>query len=116
MPNNILKIIRKEKGLTQQQIADLIGVSKQYISFVETYRNELSPKQVETIEQALNVKFSDYENLQEASNWQAKLNLTDSEMELFTVALEKDKEIFLLLAKALNGDSTALERLKKLLF
>lgn len=115
MHGDVLKKIRKEKKLTQQNIADILGVSNQYISAVEKNIYSLSDEKTTLLENHLNVKFSNYETEQEIINWQNTLNLTDSEIQLFTETLVNHKEMFLLLAKGLKGDSVAIERLKKLL-
>lgn len=40
--DNLLKEARKKKKMTQQELADKVGVSRQQISNVENGRNELS--------------------------------------------------------------------------
>lgn len=40
--DNLLKEARKKKNMTQQELADKVGVSRQQISNVENGRNELS--------------------------------------------------------------------------
>lgn len=44
--NEKIKKIRKELGLTQQEMADSIGVSKQYLSKVENGLTELSKEKI----------------------------------------------------------------------
>jgi transcriptional regulator with XRE-family HTH domain len=118
MQGNILKTIRKNKGLSQQDIGDIIGVKKAYISLIEVGKNKLSVKQIEAIEKALNVKFSDYEQEKTTdakSQFQKELNLTESEFQELVKFIEEDKYTLFLFIKARNGDKTALDTLKKLL-
>lgn len=120
MKGNTLKIIRKEKGLTQQQIGDLIGVKKAYISLVEIGKNKLSENQIKIIEQTLNVKFSDYEIEENPptdikSLFQKEFNLTELEFAELTKFIEEDKYTLFLFIKAKHGDKKSLDTLKKLL-
>ena len=54
-----IKTLRKEKGLTQPQLAEIIGVSKGVISFCENGVNEPKASYVKTLAQILGVS-ADY--------------------------------------------------------
>lgn len=109
-----IKKIRFENELSQQKFADSLGVTKQYISDIETEKSPVSEKisnKIETIFLIDEIKKSkDIDR-----EIKAVLNLTDNELELLINALNKDKPLCLLLFQSINGDSAALERLKKIL-
>lgn len=50
---------RKEVGLTQEQLADKIGVSRQYMGFIEQARNVPSVEVLEKIARNLKMPLSD---------------------------------------------------------
>ena len=56
---NNLKEIRKEKNLSQQELADLVGVSRNTISSIETGQYEPTAKLAYVICIALDKKFED---------------------------------------------------------
>lgn len=53
---NNIKEIRKKKGLTQQQLADKIGISQVHLGRLETNARSMDLEQVEKIANALGVK------------------------------------------------------------
>jgi transcriptional regulator with XRE-family HTH domain len=53
-----LKLLRKNKGLTQAELAELTGFSQQYISDLETNQAEGSISSLKKIAKALNVKLT----------------------------------------------------------
>lgn len=53
-----LKEIRKQRGLTQEQLAELVDVAPRHISFIETARSFPSSDLIERICSALNVPYS----------------------------------------------------------
>ncbi len=60
-----LKEIRKSKGLTQEQLAELVNVAPRHISFIETARSFPSSDLLERLCMALNINYSmlfDYDN------------------------------------------------------
>ena len=62
--SNLIRI-RKEKGYTQKELANIIGVSKQYIWDIENGRREISYKLAFMISEVLETKpdvlfFEDY--------------------------------------------------------
>lgn len=50
-----LKEIRKERGLTTQQLADLSGMSQSYVSDIENGRKTLNARRMEALAKALDV-------------------------------------------------------------
>lgn len=50
---------RKEIGLTQEELADKIGVSRQYMGFIEQARNVPSVEVLEKIARNLKISLSD---------------------------------------------------------
>ncbi len=50
-----LKIIRKYRGMTQADLADACGLSRPYLTEIETGRKEGSIKSLKTIAKVLNV-------------------------------------------------------------
>ncbi|MCP4179177.1 MAG: helix-turn-helix transcriptional regulator [bacterium] len=54
-----LKRIRKEKGLSQYDLADMTGISQRMITHYETKVSEPSLAKVEILAEKLNVKISD---------------------------------------------------------
>lgn len=51
-----LKEIRKELGLTQNQLADMCGASLQMIQYIENGQRQLTPKWMEKLEVALGIE------------------------------------------------------------
>lgn len=56
---NNLKEIRTEKKLSQQQLADMVGVSRNTISSIETGQYQPTAKLALTLAVALDKKFED---------------------------------------------------------
>lgn len=111
----IEKLIRATgKKISYEEIGKAINTTRSNVGYLAKKNSELSEDRIKQIENFFKVSLTKGES--DTSNRQIKLDLTDSEMQLFATALKQDKEMFLLFAKALNGNSTALERLKKLLF
>lgn len=54
-----LKRIRKSRKLTQEQLAEIVGVDFRYISFIENARSFPSCELIEKLSEALNVDYSD---------------------------------------------------------
>jgi len=52
---NLIKKIRKESGLTQGQLADVLKVSKVLITMIETGQKSISKKMVEKLAAVLNI-------------------------------------------------------------
>ena len=53
-----IKRLRKEKGLTQEQLAEKIGVSRAYMGYVEQGRNTASLEVLEKVSKVLKVPLS----------------------------------------------------------
>ena len=56
---NRLKEIRKEKNISQQELADMVGVSRNTISSLETGQYEPTAKLAYVLAIALDLKFED---------------------------------------------------------
>lgn len=56
---NWLKEIRKEKNISQQELADMVGVSRNTISSLETGQYEPTAKLAYVLAIALDLKFED---------------------------------------------------------
>lgn len=54
-----IKKFRNEMGLTQEELAEKVGVSRVYIGYVEQGRNSPSLEILEKIAKSLKVKISD---------------------------------------------------------
>lgn len=69
---NNIKRIRKEKGLSQEKLAEFCDTSASYIGLMETYKNIPKLSTIEKIAEALNVDpltlFIDSENQNNSSN------------------------------------------------
>lgn len=59
---NKLKEIRKEKNISQQELADMVGVSRNTISSLETGQYEPTAKLALILSVALDKKFEDIFN------------------------------------------------------
>lgn len=55
--NEKIKAVRKQLNLTQQEVADKLGVSKQYLSKVENGMTELSKEKIITFCKEYNISF-----------------------------------------------------------
>lgn len=51
-----LKVIRKSRGLTQEKLAELVGLEPQSISYMESGRFAPSPDTLQKLSEALNAK------------------------------------------------------------
>lgn len=58
MKNNLAKI-RKENNLTQEQLAEKVGVTRNFISMIESRNKECSVRVLYQIAKVLNVKPTD---------------------------------------------------------
>ena len=56
---NNLVMIRKEKGISQQKLADMVGVSRNTISSIETYQYQPTAKLALLLSIALDKKFEE---------------------------------------------------------
>jgi len=56
---NKLKEVRKEKGMSQQELADMVGVSRNTISSLETGQYEPTAKLALVLAIALDMKFEE---------------------------------------------------------
>ncbi len=56
---NQLKKIRKERGLTQEALAEKVGIHPTYIGKLESGKNNVSVKMLFKISRALKVKLAD---------------------------------------------------------
>lgn len=54
-----LKIIRKSRKLTQEQLAEIVNVDFRYISFLENAKSFPSCDLIEKLSKALNVNYTD---------------------------------------------------------
>ena len=61
-----LKKIRKSRKLTQEQLAEIVGVDFRYISFIENARSFPSCELIEKLSNALNVDYADLFSFDEA--------------------------------------------------
>lgn len=53
-----LKIVRKHRGLTQKELADLSGLSRPYLTEIETGKKDGSIRAMKTLADALKVELS----------------------------------------------------------
>lgn len=56
MDRGLIKQLRKEAGLTQKKLAEMIGRTESFISYVEAGKRELSPKDVRKVNLVLRSK------------------------------------------------------------
>jgi DNA-binding XRE family transcriptional regulator len=56
---NPIKVWRNARGLTQQQVADAAGISKPYLSQIETGKRKGSTESLASIAKALNVSLDE---------------------------------------------------------
>jgi len=56
---NKLKQIRRKKGLTQEKLAELVGVAPRHISFIETAKSFPSADLIEKICKVLKINYSE---------------------------------------------------------
>jgi DNA-binding XRE family transcriptional regulator len=56
---NPLKVNREYRGLTQQKLADKVGISRSYITDIEAGRKDSSIKVMKKIAEALNLEIDD---------------------------------------------------------
>lgn len=55
-----LKRIRKQRGLTQEELAELVNVAPRHISFIETAKSFPSSDLLERLSHALNTNYADF--------------------------------------------------------
>lgn len=117
MYGKTLKTIRNKIGISQQEIADLIGTSRANISKIELGEHDLSELYKCKIEEKFNIKFSDYEELpedEEVKEISKMLKANPENMKLILDCVYEETDLMLLASKAIKGDSVALERFIKL--
>ena len=54
-----IKNLRKQRDLTQEELAEIVGVSVNYIGYIEQNKRTPSIKTADKIARALGVKFAD---------------------------------------------------------
>lgn len=93
-----LKIIRKSRKLTQEQLAEIVNVDFRYISFLENAKSFPSCDLIEKLSKALNVNYTDlFMNEENMSREQIKKQL----LETIELLDNKNLNILLNLAKDL---------------
>lgn len=50
-----IKSVRKEKGITQEELANLANISRSHLSSVENGRNDISIKKLSDLAKVMNV-------------------------------------------------------------
>ena len=55
-----IKLLREEKGMTQQALADLLSVDKQYVWKLENGKKNLTMNYLDKLIQTLNCKHEDF--------------------------------------------------------
>lgn len=64
-----LKELRQQKGFTQEDLAEIIGITRQHIGMIENGNSNPSPKLAKKIAKALNFNWTKfYEDDPKASN------------------------------------------------
>ncbi|MBV7329218.1 helix-turn-helix domain-containing protein [Chloroflexi bacterium TSY] len=59
-----IRVLRKERGLSQEQLAERSGLDRTYISGIERGVRNVALRNIEALAQALNVSISDlFENI-----------------------------------------------------
>jgi len=53
---NVLKVLREWRGMTQEELGARAGLAKQYISQIETGRRNIGPKTAPALARALDVR------------------------------------------------------------
>ena len=94
-----LKNIMLEQGLTQQRLADKIGVGQQLISFWVTGKQKPTVTSLKKIAEALNVPLNYFFENSDNNNDVAILKLKNENLELKNRILELEKEILNLIKK-----------------
>ena len=93
-----LKRIRKSRKLTQEQLAEIVGVDFRYISFIENARSFTSCELIEKLSEALNVDYSDLFSFDEnLSRQQYEMQL----LEIVKLLDDKNLKTLLKIAKDL---------------
>ena len=73
-----LKRIRKQRGLTQEELAELVNVAPRHISFIETAKSFPSSDLLERLSNALNTNYTDFfEYNKEISREETIKNITE---------------------------------------
>ncbi|MDQ8734237.1 helix-turn-helix transcriptional regulator [Paenibacillus sp. LHD-38] len=95
-----IREVRLHKGLTQEKIGEIVGVSYSYIGRIERGQKNISLGMLEKIANALNVNESQFFTY-------------SNEAELVT---EKDKQIKAIIAALYNQDARSIYKAKHILF
>lgn len=64
--NNVLRMIRREKGMTQQQVADILDVDRSTYSYYETGKTELDIKTTLALCEIFEIKLDEFLNQDKA--------------------------------------------------
>lgn len=100
---NLIKKIRKESGLTQGQLADVLKVSKVLITMIETGQKSISKKMILKLADVLNIspfslEFSLFSNGRDDKNE----SLSQTELKLLKIGKKLQNQLIIYGAKNLK--------------
>jgi len=93
------KEIRKKNDLSQEQLAEILGVHPQYISNIERGIKPVSYKLIDKL-----IQKGLYTEDKEPPTIQNELNLTEQDWELLTEIILSDRELLLIICKRFKTD------------
>jgi len=101
---NFIRELRKESGLTQSKLADLLGVSTILISMVEANQKKVSKKLIEKLANKLNVNPKILASFVFAGDFETTETTSLLEKKLIRVTTKLQKELIIKKAKLLINE------------
>ena len=84
-----IKLLRKKKGISQQELAELAGINMSYVSRLENGHHEPSIEVIKSLMKVFGVS-SDYLIIDEQENFEVKIKIRNSR---FSVRYSKFKGV-----------------------
>jgi transcriptional regulator with XRE-family HTH domain len=110
-----LKILRAKNNLTQKELGEILGKSKQYISLLEKGQRPIPDKILKKLKELkINDEIDDITaDIDPFTVIKEYWNVTDEQFKLLNKGIKENPEVFVLFAKAWSGDEKALVAIRK---
>lgn len=99
-PNN-LKVLRKAAGLTQEQLADLLGTSAQLVSFYETGRRRLNQTTIDRLSRFFKVSPNDLLGFELEDGGESKI------LDIYRKLSDEDKQMAVSILQTLSARNSS---------
>ncbi len=96
----LIKELRVRKGMTQDRLADMVGMSKSYLSEIERGVKEVNGRRLEAFAKALGVET--HELIATASRSTGEADAMHEHLQLMRSLSQEDQEAIIRMARALS--------------